>query len=554
MTTYQNIIIGAGPAGIQLAYYFKEEGIPYVILEKTEMCGSFFSKFPLSGKLISINKKYTGNDHPDFNLRHDWNSLISDNDDLLMTKYSEDYYPDHQDLVKYLNDYAKVNELNIKYGMNVLKIKKTDNNGYILDIKNSKGEQETYTTEKLIVATGLSKPNMPKFTSDVIVDIKHYAQFEKDYFKKSENLDKYKNKSLMIFGNGNAAYELANLLNPFCSNIAIIGRSPKEWAATTHYTGDLRSTYLPYLDTFLLKSLNSFDTVNIIADKSDSRFHITQKTETDKYIVSLICSKDCEIEHPFYTDSIPGFDHIIYCTGWKFDNSIFDFKLDLTKNDKYPAILPHYESVNNKNLYFVGSLMHSLDFKKSSGGFIHGFRYLIKNFVNINYNIPFVTNIFSHKNLNTLVRHMYDKINKSSAMYQMYGQLVDFFYIDKDTHEIVYYNNINKQLILTDYFKINNTQYYVFSLEYGTQKITDYLNFGKVITKVGQEAKSVLLHPVFRVMNYQEEFISNIVDTLNFTDHPLLIDEIHFDEDIFANFSGFSRYYEKLFRTLKMFL
>jgi hypothetical protein len=92
--------------------------------------------------------------------------------------------------------------------------------------------------------------------------------------------------------------------------------------------------------------------------------------------------------------------------------------------------------------------MHSLDFKKSSGGFIHGFRYLIKNFVNINYNIPFVTNIFSHKNLNTLVRHMYDKINKSSAMYQMYGQLVDFFYIDKDTHEIVYYNNINKQLIL----------------------------------------------------------------------------------------------------------
>ena len=57
---------------------------------------------------------------------------------------------------------------------------------------------------------------------------------------------------------------------------------------------------------------------------------------------------------------------------------------NLTKNKKYPEINGKYESSNNTNLFFIGSLMHSLDCKKSSGGFIHGFRYLIKFFVNMN--------------------------------------------------------------------------------------------------------------------------------------------------------------------------
>jgi hypothetical protein len=547
MKNYPNIIIGAGPAGIQLAYYFKKEGIKYIILEKSTISGSFFDNYPLSGKLISINKKHTGNDNPDFNLRHDWNSLISDNEDLLFTNYSNDYYPDHNDLVKYLNDFSQKHELNIKYGMKVMKVKKGENNVYTLEVMNDKGKLKEYTTEKLIIATGLSKAVIPKATMDVKVNIKHYADFEKNYFKNPENLNKYKNKSLLIIGNGNAAYELGNLLNSYCSTIAIIGRSIKKWAATTHYTGDLRSVYLPFIDTFLLKSLNSFD----VFDDKNTYYDIIQETENDKYIVSLALSENSKIQ--LYFQSISGFDHIIFCTGWKFDDSIFDFKINLTQNDKYPEVLPNYESTNNSNLFFVGSLMHSLDFKKSSGGFIHGFRYLIRNFVNVNYNIPPVINVFKLNNLNSLTKHMYEKINKSSALYQMYGQLIDFFYIDSDTKEIKYYNNVSKQLLLSDYYKINNKQYYTFSLEYGTDIITDYELFGKAITRIGKESKSVLLHPVFRAMHYDPEFSSRLENN-DFPFNPLLIDEVHFDEDIFANFANFQRYYEKLFRTLNMFI
>ena len=35
-------------------------------------------------------------------------------------------------------------------------------------------------------------------------------------------------------------------------------------------------------------------------------------------------------------------------------------------------------STKVKNLYFAGTPMHGRDYRKSSGGFIHGFRYLIR--------------------------------------------------------------------------------------------------------------------------------------------------------------------------------
>ena len=50
---------------------------------------------------------------------------------------------------------------------------------------------------------------------------------------------------------------------------------------------------------------------------------------------------------------------------------------------KYPKITGSYESVDYENLFFAGTVTHSLDFRKSSGGFIHGFRYTGKVSLNI---------------------------------------------------------------------------------------------------------------------------------------------------------------------------
>lgn len=42
---------------------------------------------------------------------------------------------------------------------------------------------------------------------------------------------------------------------------------------------------------------------------------------------------------------------------------------------KYPQIKPSYESRGTRGLFVLGTASHSVDFRKSAGGFIHGFRY-----------------------------------------------------------------------------------------------------------------------------------------------------------------------------------
>lgn len=48
-------------------------------------------------------------------------------------------------------------------------------------------------------------------------------------------------------------------------------------------------------------------------------------------------------------------------------------------NGKYPVINHEFESVTVPSLYFAGTLAHGKDFKKSAGGFIHGFRYTTRH-------------------------------------------------------------------------------------------------------------------------------------------------------------------------------
>ena len=555
MNKYENIIIGAGPAGLQLGYFFEKAKMNYIIIEKGKSAATFFSKYPHTGTLISINKKYTGNDNKDFNLRHDWNSLLND-ENLLFTNYSDEYYPNNKDLVTYLNDFANNNKLNIIYDATVNTVNKNED-GYSLEISINKEESEisinkedkktkskksknnitkiAYTCNKLIVATGLSKPNKPDWIYRVKKPILHYSEYPKNFFKKEENLEKFKNKSVLFIGTGNSSFELANHLNKYCSSITITGRSVKPWSMSTHYTGDLRSIYLPFWDTFLLKSLNA-----VITSKDYYNYIFEQNNIDEPYTMKYICAPTCNIEHNYSIDNSfqTKFDNVILCTGWKFDDSIFNFDLSKTLNDNYPFISNHFESINNKNLFFIGSLMHSLDYKKSSGGFIHGFRYLIKHFFDINYMKSY--EIITTKKIDELVNHILYKINNSDALYQMYGKLSDIFFM-KD-NEFIYFNNVPVDFHERIIIPIPEAYYFVLTLEYGSEQITDMKNLGKKISKIGFENKSPLLHFVIRISQFKSD-----IKTM------LIIDEVHFDEDLYADFSNIHRYKEKLLRTLKMF-
>ena len=80
---HERCVIGAGPAGLQLGFFFEQQRRDYVILERAGSVGSYFRKYPRHRQLISINKRNTGHEDdepkrsPEFDLRHDWNSLVN---------------------------------------------------------------------------------------------------------------------------------------------------------------------------------------------------------------------------------------------------------------------------------------------------------------------------------------------------------------------------------------------------------------------------------------------------------------------------------------------
>lgn len=88
-----------------------------------DVAGSFFHRFPRHDKLISINKCHTGQSNKEFNLRHDWNSILSDDDSLLFRHYSHKYFPHRQTIVRYLADYAVKLKLRVRYNTTVTNIK-----------------------------------------------------------------------------------------------------------------------------------------------------------------------------------------------------------------------------------------------------------------------------------------------------------------------------------------------------------------------------------------------------------------------------------------------
>ena len=64
------------------------------------------------------------------------------------------------------------------------------------------------------------------------------------------------------------------------------------------------------------------------------------------------------------------------------------------------------------------------------------------------------------------------------------------------------------------------------------------LPVGIKVSSIGSESKSTLLHPVITIVK------NNLV----------IIDIVHFDEDIFANYQDESKYYFKIMRMLHMFM
>jgi thioredoxin reductase len=386
------VVIGAGPAGLQLAYYLEKAGRDYVVLEAGPTPGTFYRTFPRHRRMISINKPHTGWHDPEKDLRVDWNSLLSDDPALRFTRYTGRYFPHADDYVRYLSDFGR--GLNIRYGCRVNHVSGT------FDVGCENGDN--VSAKRVVVATGFGAMNVP-----IIPGIETTER----YWDMPVNPDDFTDQRVFIIGKGNSAFETADNLTEHAAVIHVAGPRSINFAWRTHFIGHLRAVNNNFLDTYQLK------TQNMVLDGDILRI----ERRPDDYLITFAYARRNKVVQLAY-------DRVITCTGFRMDSSIFadDCRPTLTINDRFPALTAEWESVNVPGLYFAGTLTQSRDFKKHTSAFIHGFRYGIRALVRM-LEQKYHGIEWPHRTVpsDSVADAVLARINRTSALFQQFGFLCD---------------------------------------------------------------------------------------------------------------------------------
>lgn len=468
------VVIGAGPAGLQLGYLLDRAGRDYLIVEAGESAGTFFRTFPRHRQLISNNKRHTGTDDPELNLRMDWNSLLS-NDGPLFTRYSERYFPPADDMVRYLVDFAESSGLRIRYGTRVAEVTSNTDRFRLVDQRG-----DVFEARRLVVATGPSKPYLPAIPGIQTADC--YATVSVD---PAEFVD----KRVLIIGKGNSAFETADHLLETAAVIHVAGPDSVRLAWRSHYVGHLRAVNNNFLDTYQLKSQNAV---------LDGQVLGIERTP-DGYRVSVSFTRADEVVKDLR------YDRVIACTGFRFDHSIFagNCRPELVINDRFPAQTPAWESTNVPDLYFAGTLMQVRDFKRATSGFIHGFRYSVRALHRIleqRYHGVGWPAVEMPATPDELAGAVLARVNRTSALWQQFGHLCDLMVV-RDHDTATHYEELPVDYVhgseLTE-----DADYFTITLEYGPDH--DKVDpFDITVRRVAQNdadraSDAAYLHPVIR--------------------------------------------------------
>lgn len=471
------LVLGAGPAGLQLGYFLHRSGADYQILDAAARPGSFFKRFPRHRKLISINKVYTGYDDPQLNMRWDWNSLLTEpGDEFLFRAFSREYFPPADTLVEYLGAFAE------RFGLNVrckVRVEKVDRSGDLFYVRDGCGNE--LHARVLVVATGCAKPYVPE-----IPGIEH----AENYNTMSVDPEDFCGQRVLILGKGNSAFETADNLVGTAALLHLTSPHSVKFAWKTHHVGHLRAVNNNILDTYLLKSQNAL---------LDAEVRYIRREGDALHVGFGYAHAGGEQDEIVY-------DRVLCCTGFQFDRSIFDASCmpEVAINDRFPAQTSWWESTNIENLYFAGSLMQMRDFKKKQSAFIHGFRYNVRTLGRLllekYQGIP-----LEYRELppstDALTQAVLDRINDNSGLWQQNGFLCDLLTANEDGSQFRYYTELPSDFVV-DQWGDWCEDYYTVTMEYRQDRFDatgDVFAVERIHKDdIDRAYDSAFLHPIIR--------------------------------------------------------
>ncbi|MEV0263487.1 NAD(P)-binding domain-containing protein [Streptomyces sp. NPDC050617] len=472
------LIVGGGPAGLQAGYFLGRAGRSYLIVESGTAPGTFFTRFPRHRKLISINKVHTSWDDPERRMRTDWNSLLGDEHAPLFTTYTERYFPAADDYVRYLADYAATHRLRVRYGTRIAEITRPG------DFVARAEDGSVYRAKRLIMATGYTRAYVP--------DIDGVETAER-YDSVTTDAADFTGSRVLIIGRGNSAFETADHLIEKAAVIHVAGPGSLKLAWQTHFVGHLRAVNNNFLDTYQLKSENAV---------LDGRILRIERHADSSYTVAVSFARVNEVVKEIR------YDRVILATGFRFDASVFapECRPEMVINDRFPAQDDAWESTNVPDLYFAGTITQARDFKKSTSGFIHGFRYNVRALHRI-LEQRYHQRSWPARALTgtpeAAADAVIERVNRTSALFQLFGFLADAVLVGPDGAlrycEEVPVAHLHRAVADGRFGAVDS--YAAVTLEYGADH--DLVNpFDITAGRVSQQSASGLdgryLHPVVR--------------------------------------------------------
>ena len=197
---YSVIIVGGGQAGLSMSYCLKERGFDHIIFEKNKIGHSWRSKRWDSFCLVTPNWqcKLPGYHYP------------GDDPNGFMQK---------DEIVKYIEHYAKSFDPPVKEGVEVSKVRKSRSQD-VFELTTSIGD---YTADQVVIAAGSYHiPKIPKIAERLP---EHIVQIHSSEYKNPQSLP---DKSVLVVGTGQSGCQIAEDLHLAGKQVHLcVGSAPR---------------------------------------------------------------------------------------------------------------------------------------------------------------------------------------------------------------------------------------------------------------------------------------------------------------------------------------
>jgi thioredoxin reductase len=499
---HQFVIIGGGPAGLQLSYFLQQAGADYVALEREDAPGGFFRRYPRHRRLISLNKVHTTSTDREIQLRWDWNSLLNEGDDeLRFPDFSQEYFPHADDLVRYLEAFQERHSLAVRYGSPVTRVERLDDGTFLVRTGAS-----TIRCQSVVSATGWGRPFVP-----AIRGIEHTVGYE----DMSVDPNTYRGQRVLIIGKGNSAFETASGMLGHTAIMHVASRRPPKLAWNTKHPGDVRGQHGAVLDSYQFKTLHA-----VLECTIDEIRPVDGHYEVD---ITYTLAED--------ESATMVYDTVIRCTGFVMDTSIFDSSCspEMTRDNRMPALRTNWESANVDGLFFAGTIAQDRDFKHASSPFVDGFRYNLRTLTALlceRYAGRELAGTAVPAKPQRLTELILDRLNWSSALWTQFEYLCDVLVVDEAGGEAAHYVDLPEDYAVERF--ADSAHYYTVTLRWGRDDHRDVFDI-KRRPVPEHAAESAFIHPVIRRWRGTE-----------------MVSELHLLEDIHAEWRWPDRHVQPL--------